>query len=148
MNSVHIKVAPAPAAVDALRRPQRALATTVSKFIARRRRPVQLNRTVSARALAASNTSVSDSKSEAISFCGMTVRQVAARAALDLQQRGWTVIEGLVASEDCQEYVDSVWTWLESLGTGISRYTAVTELAGCLSKLTYHAIIETMQQAG
>lgn len=147
MTSVHIKVEAARAAVDALRRPQRALATTFSKSIAERR-PVQLNRTVSARALAASNTSVSDSKSEAISFCGMTVRQVAARAALDLQQRGWTVIEGLVAPEDCQEYVDSVWTWLESLGTGISRYTAVTELIGCLSNLTYHAITETMQQPG
>lgn len=121
MNSLHIKVAAAPLAVCAPRRPQRALATTFSKFIAARRRHVQLNRSMSARASAASHISVSDSQSEAVAFCSMTARQVAAKAALDLQQRGWSVIEGLVAPEECQEYVDSVWNWLESLGTGISR---------------------------
>ena len=48
-------------------------------------------------------------------------RQLAAKAALELEQRGWTMIEGVVSKEDCAEYVDSVWLWLESLGTGIKR---------------------------
>lgn len=47
--------------------------------------------------------------------------KVAAQAALDLQERGWTSIEGVVSREECEQYVDDVWRWLESLGTGIKR---------------------------
>ncbi|KAL3141513.1 hypothetical protein ABBQ32_004763 [Trebouxia sp. C0010 RCD-2024] len=48
-------------------------------------------------------------------------RRSAARAALDLQQRGWTSLEGIVSAEECKQYIDSVWQWLESLNTGIKR---------------------------
>ena len=50
-----------------------------------------------------------------------TARKAAAQAALDLEERGWTCIEGVLSPEECSEYVDSVWEWLESLGTGIKR---------------------------
>ena len=59
--------------------------------------------------------------SHAAPFGARTAFQVAAKAALDLKQRGWTVVDDLVSQEECFDYVNSVWHWLESLGTGISR---------------------------
>lgn len=50
-----------------------------------------------------------------------SARLAAAQAALDLQERGWTCIEDILSPEECTQYVDSVWDWLESLGTGINR---------------------------
>ena len=57
----------------------------------------------------------------AVSVSADPIRQLAAKAALELDQRGWTVNEGVVSRADCAEYLDSVWKWLESLGTGITR---------------------------
>eukprot|EP00891_Asterochloris_glomerata_P009117 jgi/Astpho2/9117/Aster-x0373 len=42
-------------------------------------------------------------------------------AATSLRERGWAVIEGVLTPEECEQYVDSVWGWLEGLGTGIDR---------------------------
>ena len=50
-----------------------------------------------------------------------SARKAAAKAALDLEKRGWTSIEGILSPQECEEYIDSVWDWLESLQTGIKR---------------------------
>ncbi|KAK9792461.1 hypothetical protein WJX73_006649 [Symbiochloris irregularis] len=43
------------------------------------------------------------------------------KAALDLKQRGWALIDGILSPEDCEQYIQGLWAWLEGLGTGISR---------------------------
>ena len=70
--------------------------------------------------------------SAAITDAGTLVdpsRQAAAKAAIDLKERGWTSLEGILSPEECSQYVDDVWKWLESLNTGIDRYRAI-----CLNK--------------
>ncbi|KAK9807834.1 hypothetical protein WJX72_010581 [[Myrmecia] bisecta] len=54
------------------------------------------------------------------------LKQDILQAALSLQQHGWAKIEGVLPVEFCQQYVSSVWDWLESLGTGISRNDPAT----------------------
>ncbi|KAK9828670.1 hypothetical protein WJX72_001442 [[Myrmecia] bisecta] len=49
------------------------------------------------------------------------LHQKIVEAAACLKEHGWAVIEGILPPDVCQEYVNSVWDWLESLGTGISR---------------------------
>ena len=68
-----------------------------------------------------SATPASSELSHADAFGPRASLLVAAKAALQLKQRGWTTIDDLVSQEECAEYVESVWHWLESLGTGISR---------------------------
>ena len=44
-----------------------------------------------------------------------------ARAASDLEKQGWAVVPDVLTTLECKQYVDGAWTWLESLGTGVSR---------------------------
>jgi hypothetical protein len=43
------------------------------------------------------------------------------QAAVDLQERGWTVVEGVLSKADCDEYIHGLWDFLEGLGTGVKR---------------------------
>lgn len=49
-----------------------------------------------------------------------------AQAALDLKTQGWAVVPDVLSPLECQEYVDGVWTWLESLETGVKRNDPTT----------------------
>ena len=73
------------------------------------------------------------------------LRQKAVQAAADLRANGWAVVEGVLPGyvpalahawmsgcandvslsvlhrSECDAYLDGLWNWLESLGTGISR---------------------------
>ena len=40
------------------------------------------------------------------------------RAALDLKENGWAVIDDILSVAECKAYLSSCWDWLESLGTG------------------------------
>ena len=42
----------------------------------------------------------------------------AAKAALELRQNGWTVVDNVLTANECTQYLDGCWTWLEGLGTG------------------------------
>ena len=66
---------------------------------------------------------------------GSITFQVAAKAALDLEQRGWAVVDNLVSQEACAAYVDSVWRWLESLGTGILRSASLVRSSPAFCRL-------------
>lgn len=48
------------------------------------------------------------------------------QAALDLKTQGWAVVPDVLSPLECQEYVDGVWTWLESLETGVRRNDCTT----------------------
>ena len=41
------------------------------------------------------------------------------RAAHELHTNGWTVLEGVISPDECESYIDRIWDWLESLGTGL-----------------------------
>jgi len=49
------------------------------------------------------------------------VARMAIQAAIDLQERGWTVVNNVIPREECEAYQASLWSYLESLGTGIDR---------------------------
>ena len=40
------------------------------------------------------------------------------KAALQLQTRGYAIIESVISPEESERYIDRCWSWLESLGTG------------------------------
>ena len=89
---------------------------------ARRLSPRNFDKRQMTRIVASSATApASGGLSHSAPFAARTAFQVATKAALDLEQRGWTIIDDLVSEEECVDYVNSVWQWLESLGTGTSR---------------------------
>lgn len=58
---------------------------------------------------------------------GATIDQgLIARAALDLEEKGWAVVPDVVSSGECEQYVNSAWAWLENLDTGIQRNDPTT----------------------
>lgn len=51
----------------------------------------------------------------------LPVQSAVAKAALDLRRHGWAVVDDVIPLAECNAYIDGVWRWLESLGTGIRR---------------------------
>lgn len=48
----------------------------------------------------------------------LSIDAAVAKAALDLRRNGWAVVDDVIPRAECDAYIDSVWIWLESLGTG------------------------------
>lgn len=48
----------------------------------------------------------------------LSIHVAVAKAALDLRRNGWAVVDDVIPRAECEAYIDSVWIWLESLGTG------------------------------
>lgn len=44
----------------------------------------------------------------------------------DLRSNGYSVVGGVLSSEECQEAIDGMWDWLASLGSGITKYSPDT----------------------
>jgi hypothetical protein len=41
------------------------------------------------------------------------------KAAKQLKERGWAVVEGVLLPEECEQYRRGVWGWLGRVGSGI-----------------------------
>lgn len=41
------------------------------------------------------------------------------RAALELKENGWAIIDDVLTVAECRTYTNGCWDWLESLGTGV-----------------------------
>ena len=109
---------------------QSARSVVVKRTFSRHLRKLQTIRTIAATA----TTPAGSELSHIDLFDPRTALLVAAKAALQLKQRGWTIIDDLFSQEECTEYVESVWHWLQSLGTGISRSASfVRSLPDCLN---------------
>lgn len=44
----------------------------------------------------------------------------------DLDVQGYCVIPNLISKKECQEYIDQIWDWMESLGTDLDRNEVAT----------------------
>ncbi|KAF6262035.1 hypothetical protein COO60DRAFT_687595 [Scenedesmus sp. NREL 46B-D3] len=70
-----------------------------------------------------------------------------AAAAEHLACHGWAVVAGVLTVEECQQYQQGVWDWLERLGEGVSRddQSSWTEARGWPP--SYKGIVNTLEVA-
>lgn len=68
------------------------------------------------------------------------------QAAVDLQEHGWAIVEGVLSQAECDQYVASLWDWLEGLGTGIQRSDPASWTPDRWPP-TYRGILNTLEVA-